>query len=502
VTHRPTRRTVLTTGLALGLTSCSSPEPSAPPVTTTTSTPSSAPPSWDSLKISGGVSLSGQDGYDATNLLYNPRFSPAPQAIAHCRTADDVANCVRFAADGGARLTLRNGGHSYGGWSAGEGLVADLSGMADVTLDGDTAAIGAGARLVDVYETLGSQGVAIGAGSCPTVGFSGLTLGGGVGVLSRSFGLTCDQVRSIDVVTADGNPRRVDADSDPDLFWALRGGGAGIAAVTSWTVAVKPAPDITVFFLRWPLALGAEVLDAWQRWSTQAPRELWSTCKLLVNPTDGDRVQISGAWTGSEELDLSGLLADLPEPAANSRRRLGFVDAMLYEAGCSGLDAQACTTRALDTEHRQPFAATSSMLGEELPQDGLEAALTAVQGIPLPDGAVEAGVSFDALGGAVADVDPKATAFPWRSALATIQHTATWTGQRDPAGFDAFDDIVAGTREALKPWTGSAAYVNYADAALPDRAQACWGDNRGRLQQVAAAVDPDGVFAFPGGIRN
>jgi FAD/FMN-containing dehydrogenase len=459
------------------------------------------------LRVSGGVSLRGpsgyDDGFDASTILYNPRFSPAPRAVAHCRSAADVAACVRFATDGGTGLRLRAGGHSYGGWSAGDGLVADLSGMADVTVDRDarTARIGAGARLVDVYATLGSAGVAVGAGSCPTVGLSGLTLGGGVGVLARSFGLTCDQVETVDVVTADGRARTVGTDSsgdDADLFWALRGGGGGIAAVTSWTLTVRPAPQVAVFYLRWPLSAGADVLGAWQRWQADAPRELWSTCKLLRNPVDGDRVQVSGAWTGSGDPDLSGLLSGLPTPAARSGRRLAYAPAMAYEAGCSGLDAAACTVRALDAEHRQPFAATSSMLPHALPQAGLDAALAAAEAISLPRGAVEAGMSFDALGGAVADVAPDATAFPWRTALATVQHTATWTGTADASAFDA---VVAGTREALRAWTGGSAYVNYADPGLPDRAEACWGPNRARLQQVAAAADPDGLFAFPGGIR-
>ncbi|MEZ0166657.1 FAD-binding oxidoreductase [Kineococcus sp. LSe6-4] len=543
-TARPTRRALLAGGLALATAGCTSGAPASPPSPTapsptapsptapsptapsptapsptapsptapspTAPSPTTSPtaPAWSSLRVSGGVSLRRgngyDDGFDASRLLYNPRFSPAPQAVAHCRDADDVAACVRFAADQGAGLRLRNGGHSYGGWSAGEGLVADLSPMAAVEVDAGarTARTGAGARLIDVYSAVGSAGFAVGSGSCPTVGISGLTLGGGVGVLARSFGLTCDQVVAVDVVTADGRARTVGADSDDaadvDLFWALRGGGAGIAAVTSWTVALRPAPPVAVFYARWPLAAGADVLGAWQRWQADAPRELWSTCKLLRNPADGDRVQVSGTWTGSGEPDLSGLLADLPAPAARSARRLPYAAAMAYEAGCSGLDADACTDRALDAEHRQPFAATSSMLPQTLPQAGLDAAQAAVQQITLPTGAVEAGTSFDALGGAVADVAPDATAFPWRTALATVQHTATWTGEGDAAAFDA---VVAGTREALRPWTGGAAYVNYADPGLPDRAQACWGPNRARLEQVAAAVDPEGLFASPGGVR-
>ncbi len=251
-----------------------------------------------------------------------------------------------------------------------------------------------------------------------------------------------------------------------------------------------------MFYLRWPLSAGADVLGAWQRWQADAPRELWSTCKLLRNPVDGDRVQVSGAWTGSGTPTCRAAVR-AADPAARSGRRLAYAPAMAYEAGCSGLDAAACTVRALDAEHRQPFAATSSMLPHALPQAGLDAALAAAEAISLPRGAVEAGMSFDALGGAVADVA--------RTRRRSVAHGPGhrpahrhWTGTADASAFDA---VVAGTREALRAWTGGSAYVNYADPGLPDRAEACWGPNRARLQQVAAAADPDGLFAFPGGIR-
>ncbi|MFB9375951.1 FAD-binding oxidoreductase [Kineococcus gynurae] len=502
------RRTLLRGGLlalgGLGAAACQGPDapPAGPsPSATATATPT---PGWDDL--AGAVAdlrRPGSPGYDPAALSYNPRFRARPEGVVTCRSVADVQACVRFVAEGGvaggAGLRLRNGGHSYGGWSVGEGLVADLSGLDAVRVDAGAGRmrVGAGARLVDVYAAAAGAGVALGAGSCPTIGISGLTLGGGVGVLSRSLGLTCDQVVAADVVTADGRARTVDAEQEPDLFWAVRGGGPGIVAVTGWTFAVRPAPDVTMFYRRWSFDRAADVLAAWQSWIADAPRELWSTTKLLVD-ADGPRVQVSGSWTGSAPLEqvLAPLLTALPTPTASSARRLGYGAAMAYAAGCSGLDAAACTARALDAEHRLPFAATSSMLGDPLPDAGIDAMVAAVGalGETRPAGAVEAGISVDALGGAVADVAAADSAFPWRTALATVQHTATWTGERDPAPFDA---VVTGTREALRPWAGDSAYVNYADATLPDRARACWGPNLERRRRIVARVDPDGVLATP-----
>ncbi len=475
---------------------------------TTTAAPSTSAgaPSFDALakNLSGKLTRKGSAGYDAGALLYNPRFAKqaGPQAIAACANAADVAACVQFAAAGGAPLRIRNGGHSYGGWSSGPGLVADLAAMKSVQVDvkASTATVGAGARLDDVYSALAARGVAIGAGSCPTVGITGLTLGGGVGVLTRAYGLTCDQVQSFDVVTADGKAARVDAHHQPDLFWALRGGGGSFAAVTALTLRVHQAPKIVRFYLQWSWAHAADVVAAWQEWVAHAPRELWSTCKLLADPgTTGLKVTVSGTWIGSGSLAsvLAPLLKKLPHPGTDTRKSATYGATMAAEAGCADLDPAQCTAQALSFTKRQPFAATSSVVAKALPAAGIAAAVDAVGNAMkvAPGVLIEAGMSFDALGGAVADVKPADTAFPWRGALALVQHTATWqpsAAGHDPAPFDGF---VRGARSALKPWTGTSAYLNYADASITDFGVAYWGSNLSRLRQVKRTVDAHNVFS-------
>lgn len=477
------------------------------PASSSSASPSpvhSSAPSFAALarQLSGDLVRPGHSGYDPAALLYNPRFSTAhqPQAIARCRTAKDVAACVRFAAGGGAPLRMRNGGHSYGGWSSGAGLVADLAALRSVSVDthARTATVGAGALLADVYTALSARGVAIGAGSCPTVGITGLTLGGGVGVLSRAYGLTCDQLRSAEVVTADGRIRTVDAHTDADLFWALRGGGGSFGALTSLTFAVRPAPTIETFFLQWPFSAAGDVLTAWQGWIRDVPRELWSTCKLLTDPGHGSKVTVSGTWIGSSSLttQLQRLLKSTPAPAQRYTNRAGYGAIMLAEAGCSGLTADRCITDALAPAKRQPFAASSSILQKALPAAGVSAIVAAVAAGAQTKKLVEGGASFDSLGGAVADVAAADTAVPWRSALATVQYTATWAyadAHADPTPFDAF---VRAERRALTPWVGTAAYVNYADPSIADFAPAYWGDNLPRLEQVKRRYDPHDVFSF------
>jgi FAD/FMN-containing dehydrogenase len=378
----------------------------------------------------------------------------------------------------------------------------DLANLRMVTVDSAArlARVEAGAPLAAVYAALAAKRVALAAGSCPTVGVAGLTLGGGLGVLSRAFGLTCDAVRSVEVVTADGRARTVGAASDPDLFWALRGGGGGsFGVVTAFTFAVRPAPTVHTFFYEWPGDRAEDVLDAWQDWADRLDRRAWSTGKLLARAGDGTaRATVSGTWIGpASGLDgiLAPLLAKLGKPADSARNTLSYGDAMLLEAGCYGQTVGNCLIDALKPSHREAFAATSSILATALPAAGIGAAAARMRaGLEL-SGANEAGVSFDVLGGAVADVAPDETAFPHRTALGTVQYTATWARGSTPAG--PYDAYVRDCRTALRPWLGDAAYVNYADPAITDFGRAYWGDNYARLREVKRAVDPAGLFTFP-----
>jgi FAD/FMN-containing dehydrogenase len=463
-----------------------------------------SPADWNRLasSLTGRLLRPSDSGYADAARLYNPRFDAAarPTAVAKCQSQADVAACVRFAGPSRVPVALRAGGHSYGGWSTTSGLVIDVTGMRTVVVDRATmtARIGGGAQLADVYAQLAGQGVAIAGGSCPTVGLTGLALGGGVGVLTRAYGLTCDAVRSLEVVTADGRQSEVDGVHNADLFWALRGGGAGLAAVTALTVAVRPAPTVQTFYLKWDGTRAADVLAAWQPWLAGADQRLWSTCKLLGTPSDGQvRVTVSGTWIGpSAALDgqLAPLLARTGTPASTVKHTLSYAAAMSFEAGCSGQDATTCLADSLTPAKRQAFAATSSIVDTALPGDGILTAVAQARAALEVGGIVEGGVSFDSLGGAVSTMAADATAFPYRHALATVQYTATWPSGDTPAA--PFDAYVRGFRSALAPWLGQSAYVNYADATIANYGEAYWGGNYRRLQTVTRAVDPYQLFAF------
>jgi FAD/FMN-containing dehydrogenase len=367
-----------------------------------------------------------------------------------------------------------------------------------VSLDGTTATIGSGAALAQVYGTIGDQDRAIAAGSCATVGVAGLTLGGGVGVLTRALGLTCDAVTSMQVVTADGSVRTASAQEEPDLFWALRGGGGGhLGVVTSFGFETSPAPTLQTVYLQWPISAAAQVIDAWQQWAPSADPGLWSTLKALGGQrhSSGPILLLSGTWAGAAsalDAQLAGLLDHVPTPSTDSRKTQGYRDAMLAYAGCSSIPVAQCSTGPGGSLTRESFGATSHVAYDPLGSAGVDDLLTQVQAAQ-SSGLLEAGISIDALGGRVRDVDPDATAFPHRAALATVQYTATFTSGSPKAA----DDYVRGFRAAMVPHWGAHAYVNYADAGLSDYMSAYFGDNAARLTQARSSYDPNGFFTQP-----
>ncbi|MCW2526946.1 MAG: FAD-binding protein [Pseudonocardiales bacterium] len=498
-------------GLAAGCTVGSKPRPESGSSALTGGAKPVSGLSALSAKLSRSLVQPGGAAFTSLARLYNPRFdsAPAPIAVAQCATPADVAACVSFAGSASVPISVRAGGHSYGGWSRGRGLMIDVRGLSSVQVDrtAGLARIGAGALLVDVYTALAAENVALAGGSCPSVGLTGLALGGGVGVLSRAYGLTCDAITSVQIVTADGRLRTADANQESDLFWAVRGGGGSFGAVTELTLAVQPAPTITTFFLQFDFNQAEQVLTAWQQWIVGTSASLWSTCKLLADPGNGTlNATVSGTWIGPPaELDvqLAPLLGQVPTPIAKNANTAGYGPTMLGEAGCSGQSASACLTAALQAPKRQPFAATSAILEQTLPAAGVAAAVATARSALSVPGLVEGGVSFDSLGGAVATVDASATPFPYRRAVASVQYTATW-GASAAAGLSAvvpFDGYVRGFRAALAPWLGTAAYVNYADASIANYGEAYWGANYARLRQVKAQYDPGDLFTFAQSVK-
>ena len=479
----------------------------SPTPTTTTSTTTLGPPvaaDWRSLASSlrGSPVLSTNPAWQLDRLLYNSKFDPRPLAIAYCSTPDDVARCLHFATSREVPFAARSGGHSYGGYSSAPGLVIDVSGMSRIAVDlrAGTAVVSAGAKLIDVYNEIGSRGRLLPGGSCPTVGIAGLALGGGVGVFGRKFGLTSDNVRSVRIVTPDARIVTADDSTHADLLWACRGGGGGnYGVVTSFEFIVHAMPEVTLFTLQYPWEAGATALEAWQHWVDGAPDELWSNFLLLSEGTAGYLCQTSGVFCGSRS-ELASLLAPLKAaigsgPSASFIGSNDYISAMEIEAGCSGLSIASCHLAPEGKLSRSAYSAKSSYFDDPMTSAQVKHMIEAVENLQRSSPTIGGGLAFDSYGGAINRVASDATAFVHRDKLACIQATYSWSA------YTPASEIAAGERWLT--WLGdhvfnprSGAYQNYIAPTLSEWQTAYYGANLARLVKVKHAYDPDGLFTF------
>jgi hypothetical protein len=233
---------------------------------------------WGALEkaIAGEVAVPGSPGFDRLPRPFNARYHDLlPRAVVLCAASADVVETLAFLAARGLETAIRSGGHCFAGHSSTGGVVVDVSSMRAVSIDGSLATVGAGARLGAVYDTLAADGRTIPGGTCPPVGIAGLTLGGGLGILGRSYGVSSDRLVAAEVVLADGRVVACDEHHDSDLFWALRGAGAGnFGVVASLVFRTVPEPDVTNVHLSWPFSDAAAVIGRWQARAPFGPDEL------------------------------------------------------------------------------------------------------------------------------------------------------------------------------------------------------------------------------------
>lgn len=449
--------------------------------------------------VRGPVLLPPTRTYEQARLAYQQRFDYLlPLAVFQPLSADDVGEAIRWAKQTKVPLTIRSGGHSYAGYSSGRGLVVDLSRMRSIVLGTlGIATVGAGARMIDVVAYLARFGRAIPTGSCASVGLGGLALGGGVGFVSRKFGITSDNVVALGIVTADGRYFRCSASENRDLFWACRGGGGGnFGIVTHFEIRSHPVQDVATFSISWPWSEAVEVIRAWQGFAFDAPDEFFSMCYLLAGAS-GPRVQCFGQFLGADRT-LRRLLSPLTRVAGSSLSldSMSYLAAQLRWAGCSGRTTEECQLvgkSPLGTLSRANFVAKSDYITSPL-RDSAIATVVDWMGRPEPAAFGYGSVAFDSYGGAVNRVPPDATAFVHRDALFSGQYVAHWAM---PASEVAARDWIRGFYAAMRPYVSGFAYQNYMDPDLSTWRRAYYSTNYPRLEQVKRDVDPERIFSFP-----
>ena len=435
----------------------------------------------------GKVLHPGDPGFNDL-LPFNLRTTSRPLAIAECLTAHGVSLAVQWARRHQIAFCAHAGGHCYEGYSSCSGLMVDVRKMNGIAIDAvsQTARIGAGCLLGNIAVALFEQKFALPAGSCRPVGVTGLTLGGGHGLSSRKFGLTCDNLISAHVVDAGGNELDANANENPDLFWALRGGGGGnFGIVTEFTFKIHPVDRVIEFSITWPDdTFRTAIIKTWQSLAKSAPDEL--AFLLHVN---GGQGKISHLGCNGQYLprdasatpsvdDLRTVLSPLLSLGSPSFRpkEMSYLDAVKIFAGDGD-------------PNRVYFKAKSDYSVEAWSDEAIKTFISALSDSPAPIATI-----FEAYGGSINRVGEADTAFPHRgNTLFCLQYYLQWSSSsstnRNVAAIRALYD-------AMRPYLPGYSYVNYIDADLQDYARAYYKDNLPRLRAVKQQYDPDNFFHF------
>ncbi|GAA3729523.1 FAD/FMN-containing dehydrogenase [Spinactinospora alkalitolerans] len=434
--------------------------------------------------FAGGVILPGDPAYDEARAVFNTMIDRRPGVIAQCESVEDVARAIRFGRELGLETAVRCGGHSVAGTALTDGgIVVDLRRMNEVVVDPDerTVRVAGGATMSALDRATEPHGLVTTGGRVSTTGIGGFTLGGGSGWLERKFGLACDNLLSAELVTAEGDTVRASAEENPELFWALHGGGGNFGVVTSFTFRLHPLPSFSAALLLWRSEAGPEVAHAYRDFMDSAPDEVGGGFFYLTAPPEafvpehlvGTRVcAVLVTYTG----DLDGL-RQLADPVLELNPDGRMIAELPYSQLQSMLDD--------DPGYRNYWSA--EYLGS-LPDQAVD--LFCSQGEKM----ISPSPSLHALwrqGGAVGRVRADYP-IPWRRAPWAVHPLGMW---EDPADDERGKRWVHDIGVDMRPWAIGAVYLNFIGNEGEERVIAGYGiENYKRLAAVKAQYDPHNVF--------
>jgi len=437
-------------------------------------------------RVSGGVITPGDAGYDEARRVYNAMIDRRPAVIVRCASAADVAAAVDFARENGLALAVRGGGHSVPGFgTVDDGVVADLSGMRAVTVDPAkrTARAEGGATWGDFNEATAAFGLATTGGIISTTGVAGLTLGGGIGYLARGFGLSCDNLISAEIVTADGKMVTASEDEHADLFWAIRGGGGNFGVATALEFRLHPVKEIYGGPMFFAMKDAESVLRYYREFIAEAPEQFGGFPAFQIAPPlpfipverHGETfLAFIACWAGpvDEGEQILKPLHDVAEVVAE------HVGPMPYPALNSAFDA--LVPAGLQHYWKANFV-------RELTDDAIAAHL--VHGPKVP--AVNSTVHIYPINGACHRVAADATAFAYRDATFAPVIAGMWP---DPSQNDANIKWVRDYYAATAPLSEEGGYINFMAGDDQDRIKANYRGNYPRLVDVKRRYDADNLF--------
>jgi FAD/FMN-containing dehydrogenase len=466
--------------------------------------------------IKGRVVVPSDAAYVTASQPWNGRFAAVvPAAVAIVADAADVAQSIAFAREYGMSFAVRNGRHSFAGFSANTGLIVDVSQLSSVRADRarQEATFGAGQTNLPLYTALWPTRMTLPAGTCPTVGISGLSAAGGFGRLSRLYGLTCDNITQLKLVTADGKLVMANQNENGDLFWACRGGGGGnFGAVVESTARLHPVDmPFTEIVYAFALADGVRVMTAFQQWVADLPDRAHCWTEIDTgSPADGGRIVVELTYAGNERAAraLGDALVGAAgvKPSATSVVTAPYLSTM-RDWICAGLRPDECKYAGVSphgTIPRPCLYAKSDLIRATWPAQAFEALVEAIarrQADPVLtprdfQGAVNVGkIAFETAGGAIGRPQSPA-AFAHRDIRYVVQYQARWKPGAGDAVADANIAWTQATYDSVRPWLSGNAYQGYADPKLSDWQQQYYGASFARLKEVKRKYDPDNVFRY------
>ncbi len=429
--------------------------------------------------FSGQILVPGDAGYEAARRVHNGLIDKRPALIAQCQNTADIVDAVNVGRDAGLEISVRGGGHNVAGRAVTEGgLMIDLAPMKGMYVDPKTAKVRAQGGLTwrEYNRTTHTFGLATTGGVISTTGIAGLTLGGGIGWLMAKYGMAIDNLRSAEIVTADGQVRTANADEDADLFWAIRGGGGNFGVASSLEYHADPLSTIFGGIIAFDLPDAAQVFDFYRDFTAECPDEVTAFCGFVHAP-DGSGHKIVA----------------LPMCHCGD---LGSGEAVAKQI-------RAAATPLVDMLGPMPYPVINTLLDDGFPKgarnywksaffkDISDETVGIMADCFRNAPSIMSGLMVEHLHGAVTRIGATDTAFPHRAPGYNLVLTAEWL---DAADDDANITWAKQTFDALAPHMADAAYVNYLDTDDSSRVRAAYGPNWERLVKLKRSYDPDNVF--------